>query len=236
MIEKIKNKIKELRQWNYDFEELNPQKSEVLWYTPLWVCAEGGREAWQSHSKSDSDIKNNITGEKDKEFIERIGNKFKHKSILRHLTYTFRIMNFSRATLQELSRHCVGIAPTVKSTRYTLKELAQEKEFIDDIQRASKYFVFSGDEVIDKYALQNLENTRKIVAHYKGKNLDRIKILLPEGYKTRGVYTINGQELQHLLELRSQKDVFWDFRILVYNLYLAIPDEHKYLYSVNLED
>ena len=64
----------------------------------------------------------------------------------------------------------------------------------------------------------------------------RIMYKFIHGVSKKAIFTINGQEIQHLLELRSQKDVFWDFRILVYNLYLAIPDEHKYLYSVNLED
>ena len=127
-------------------------KVTLLYNTPLWVAAHAIRHCWQSHEKSDTtcDEKDNcnfyyasgIEGHKDvcyscsgytcgindKKLIDRIGNKHKHSSTLEHLVYSFDIINFSRAVLQELSRHRLA-SPSVKSTRYTLKELKEELPF-----------------------------------------------------------------------------------------------------------
>lgn len=71
-----------------------------------------------------------ITGQKDLELVERVGNKFKHKSVLEHLVYSFDIDGISRAVLQELARHRTA-SLTVKSTRYTMsKDLKKENSFL----------------------------------------------------------------------------------------------------------
>ena len=90
--------------------------------TPLDICAYAIRTCWQSFDKSDEG------GEKDKALIDRVGNKYKHSSTLEHLVYTFYIKGISRALLQELARHRVA-SLSVKSTRYTLKELKNTKPF-----------------------------------------------------------------------------------------------------------
>ncbi|WP_192866388.1 FAD-dependent thymidylate synthase, partial [Campylobacter jejuni] len=91
----------------------------LLFHTPLSVCSHATRTCWQSFEKGD------CGGEKDKELIDRVGNKFKHASTLEHLNYTFYIQGISRACLQEVARHR-HTSPSVKSTRYTLKELRNE--------------------------------------------------------------------------------------------------------------
>lgn len=106
-------------------------------YTPLLICADAIRTCWQSFDKSDDG------GEKDKELIDRVGNKFKHASTLEHLVYNFYIEGVSRALLQELARHRMA-SLSVKSTRYTLKELKNEESFTcKDLERASKYLVLN---------------------------------------------------------------------------------------------
>ena len=105
-------------------------KVTLLHNTPLWVCARAIRTCWDSHDKSDTKIYTNekdkiyggSCGEKDKELIERVGNKNKHSSTLEHLSYSFEIDGISRACLQELARHRMA-SYSVKSSRYTLKEL-----------------------------------------------------------------------------------------------------------------
>ena len=94
----------------------------LLQHSSLAVCASAIRTCWQSFDKSDNG------GEKDKELIDRVGNKFKHASTLEHLTYTFYIEGISRALLQELARHRMA-SLSVKSTRYTLKELKKRAPF-----------------------------------------------------------------------------------------------------------
>jgi len=64
--------------------------------------------------------------------INRVANVSKHSSTIEHLVYSFDIDGISRAVLQELARHRIA-SYTVKSTRYTLKELRDEKEFILDV-------------------------------------------------------------------------------------------------------
>ena len=96
---------------------------KLLHSTPLWICSTAIRRCWASEAKSDNG------GTKDKELIERIGNKNKHKSTLEHLVYSFDVDGISRACLTELARHRIA-SYSVKSTRYTLKELKDEPPFI----------------------------------------------------------------------------------------------------------
>ena len=86
----------------------------LLHYTDLKICSHAIRTCWQSFEKGDNG------GEKDKELIDRVGNKYKHASTLEHLNYTFYIQGISRACLQVLARHRIA-SLSVKSSRYTLK-------------------------------------------------------------------------------------------------------------------
>lgn len=125
---------------------MNDIKITLLNHTPLWVCSNAIRTCYQSFEKGDKG------GEKDKELIERVGNKMRHASTLEHLFYNFYIEGISRACLQELARHRIA-SLSVKSTRYTLKELRDEAEFEpSDFERARKYLVFTGDEMVDGFS------------------------------------------------------------------------------------
>ncbi len=108
-------------------------------------------------------LKRRLRWRKDKELIDRVGNKFKHASTLEHLNYTFYIQGISRACLQEVARHR-HTSPSVKSTRYTLKELRNEAEFkIGDFENASRYLVLCGNEEVDNASIKALENLRTIL-------------------------------------------------------------------------
>jgi len=193
-------------------------------YTPLLICADAIRTCWQSFDKSDEG------GEKDKELIDRVGNKFKHASTLEHLVYNFYIEGVSRALLQELARHRIA-SLSVKSTRYTLKELKNEESFTcKDLERASKYLVLTGVEMVDEMSLKALENLRLVLV--EGISNDKAKYCLPESYKTELTWTINARSLQNFLTLRSDKSALWEIQNLAHALYDALPDEHKYLFSI----
>lgn len=119
-------------------------KVELLHNTPLHIASTAIRTCWDSGDKSDTATKGTyntsgigtssitIVGEKDRELIHRVGNKYKHNSTLEHLNYTFYISGVSRALLQELARHRMA-SMSVKSTRYTIKELRDEEDFIIDM-------------------------------------------------------------------------------------------------------
>jgi thymidylate synthase (FAD) len=196
----------------------------LLQNTSLTVCASAIRTCWQSFDKSDNG------GPKDCELIDRVGNKFKHASPLEHLVYTFYIQGISRALLQELSRHRIA-SLSVKSTRYTLKELKAEESFTcKDFERAKKYLVFTGDERVDCMSIKALENLRLILN--EGISNDKAKYCLPESYKTELTWTINARSLQNFLTLRSDKSALWEIQNLAHALYESLPQEHKYLFSI----
>ncbi len=218
-------------------------KVELLQHSSLTVCATAIRTCWASHDKSDNG------GEKDKDLIDRVGNKFKHASTLEHLTYTFYISGISRALLQELARHRMS-SPSVKSTRYTLKELKEEESFTDGMSmvelkekytnptevyndkhmvRASKYLVWSEVLGVDFASVVALENLRLMLL--EGVSNDRAKYCLPESYKTELTWTINARSLQNFIALRSSKSALWEIQDLARTLFEVLPSDHKYLFE-----
>lgn len=200
-------------------------KVTLLHHTPLSVCIHAVRTCWQSFGKSDDG------GPKDLELIEKVGNKFKHSSTLEHLNYNFYIQGISRALLQELARHRIA-SLSVKSTRYTLKELKDEDAFVDylvDLQRATKYVVQTGEPLVDKASFQSLATLQSLVR--LGIPNDFSKFALPDAYKTELTWTINARSLQNFLKLRTDKAAMWEIRRLAYEVYEQLPNDHKYLFT-----
>lgn len=203
---------------------------ELLHYTPLHVCSHAIRTCWNSHSKSDK-------GKLDENLIYRVGNINKHKSVLEHLFYSFDIKGISRACLQELARHRMA-SLSVKSTRYTLKELNKEDSFLplceENYKRAEKYIMLSSNERVKDQSIKALENLRLAVKD--GIANDIAKYIIPECYKTELVWSINARSLQNFLELRTAKVALKEIRELAYSVYKALPQEHLYLFSGCLRD
>ncbi|MGP1506180.1 MAG: FAD-dependent thymidylate synthase [Campylobacter sp.] len=200
----------------------------LLNFTDLKICSHAIRTCWQSFDRGDNG------GEKDIELIDRVGNKFKHASTLEHLNYTFYISGISRACLQELARHRIA-SLSVKSTRYTLKELRNETEFeLGDFARASKYIVLTTNEAVDNASIKALENLREIL---QGQiSLDIAKYCLIECYKTELTWTINARSLQNFIALRTSKSALWEIRNLAHEIYSALPNEHKFIFQDCIED
>jgi len=195
----------------------------LLHHTPIEICSNAIRTCWQSHDKGDNG------GEKDKELIDRVGNKFKHSSTLEHLTYNFYIAGVSRALLQELARHRIT-SLSVKSTRYTLKELKKEEPFEEgNFKRAESYLVLTDNELVDNMSIKALENLRIVLN--LGVSNDKAKYCLPESYKTELAWSINARSLQNFLSLRSDKAALWEIRNLAKKIYENLPNEHKYLFK-----
>ena len=178
--------------------------------------------------------------EPDLERMYRVANKHKHKSTIEHLVYSFDIDGVSRALLQELARHRIA-SYSVKSTRYTLKELKEEEEFTvygdytdDSFLRAYKYVVFTDNDDVDDEILRALERLRLVVS--KGIANDITKYCLPEAYKTSLVMTINARALQNFIELRTSKSALWEIRNLAKAMYDVLPEEHKFLFKEYVND
>jgi len=207
---------------------------KLLHHTPLWICSTAIRKCWASEDKSDTYYgwevnyvghaqQAMITGPKDKALIERIGNKNKHASTLEHLNYSFDIDGISRACLQEVARHRHA-SMSVKSTRYTLKEL---KGTLDE--DLSRFYVQTTDEIANEINNFTLAHLRSQLS--QGLSNDIAKYMLPEAYKTSLVWTINARSLQNFLALRTNKAALWEIRELAYELYKHLPDEHQYLFT-----
>ena len=196
---------------------------KLLNYTPLWICSNAIRTCWQSFDKGDNG------GEIDLALIDRVGNKLKHASTLEHLFYNFYIKGISRACLQELARHRIA-SLSVKSTRYTLKELKNESEFKpNDFENASRYIVLTSNEFVDNASINALENLRQILN--QNTSSDIAKYCLPESYKTELSWSINARSLQNFLSLRSSKSALWEIRDLANLIYQNLPQEHKFIYQ-----
>ncbi len=194
--------------------------------TPLHIADFAISKCWDKECD-----KGNVNVEK----INRIANKFKHKSTIEHMTYNFEIKGVSRALLQELARHRMANL-SVKSTRYTLKELKNEESFCcangKDRKRASKYLVMTKNFEVMCASVQALENLRLIII--SGVSNDIAKYCLPESYKTELVWTINARSLQNFLELRTNKVALWEIRDLAYMIFNTLPEDHKFLFENSL--
>jgi len=220
-------------------------KVELLHYTPLFIASKSIRKCWASEGKSDTDLRLVATGEqecgeKDKELMYRVGNKFKHSSTLEHINYSFDIDGCSRACLQELARHRHQ-SLSVKSTRYTLGELKTQEEFIlknvknsDTMKRAEKFLVFTGDYLVDCTSVIALENLR--VTLVNGKSNDIAKYNIPESYRTSLVSTMNMRSLQNFLSLRTDKSALWEIQELAHKMFEVLPDEHKFMLEDFVKD
>ena len=174
-------------------------------------------------------------GPKDRALIERIGNKNKHSSTLEHLYYNFDIDGISRACLQELARHR-HTSLSVKSSRYTLKELRDEDTLHEEVWEgwtiARRYVVESQNAEVNTASYLALKNLQTILK--TGVSNDIAKYCLPESYKTSLVWSINCRSLQNFLSLRTNKAALQEIRDLAYNIYKQLPEDHQYLFKDSL--
>jgi len=213
-----------------DFSQATTQMQVHLEHiTPLHICSDAIRQCWQSQGKSDSYelVPSGAIecGPNDLALIDRIGNKYKHASTLEHITCNFTIEGVSRALLQELARHRIA-SLSVKSTRYTLKELKDE-----DLEygMSDKYLVRTGIQEVDMHSYRALCNLQSLLR--EGVPNDKAKYAMPEAYKTSLAWTINARSLQNFLALRTAKSALWEIRQLANCVFGALPEEYKYIFD-----
>lgn len=193
-------------------------------YTPLNICSTAIRTCWDSHKHSDT-TKDIECGEKDKELIDRVGNKLKHESVKNHITYNFSVKGISTKTLLALTRHDIGVEFSVQSTRYTTKKC---------IKDGTAGYTKTKNELVNKY----LEDILVMIKDCVDKNIenDDISMLLPQAWKYNLFCSMSLQALQHFLKLRyKKKDAHWDIVDFAEQLYLAIPTEHRFLFEDSIK-
>jgi len=107
---------------------INPEVT-LLHATPLSVSEIASRCAYRSFSKSEHEsIRDFPTTQSapdipSSELVSQLAHVYHHDSVLEHIVLQFSIRNMSRGVLQELSRHRIGVSPTVQSTRYTMSPI-----------------------------------------------------------------------------------------------------------------
>ena len=222
---------------------MNRIRVTILAHSPLTVISDGARTCWGSQDKSDSveeydcvdgSYLGKTLGTKDLALINRVGNEFKHASILEHCSISFFIDGISRACLQECSRHRMA-SLSVKSTRYTLKELKSEEAFtaytdMDDqeyypngYERAAKYLVLTPDPKVNRMSILALDNLRDLLN--EGISNDLCKYALPESYRTQLTWTINIRSLQNFLSLRTAPAALPEIQLLAKLIFEALPPQ-----------
>lgn len=211
---------------------------KLLEHTKLSNIVIGARTCYDSfHKGGNYDTPTDDITEKDKSLIDTLINTLSHKSVSEHCIYVFNIKGISRLCLQELARHRLA-SYSVKSTRYTLSQLAKDEHFSitetgmankQNLQRATKYINLTGNELVDSCAVSSLSNLQ--VALKDGIKNDIAKYCLPECWKVDLVWTINIRSLMNFLELRLSNSAHFEIRELAKNILNTLPKEHRFLYS-----
>lgn len=217
---------------------------KLLDNTHLSNAVIGARTCWDSfHLGGLYAIPTDDITEKDKDLLLRLIFKNKHESISEHIVYTFNLLDVPRYVLQELARHRIA-SYSVKSTRYTLKELKEEESFFElvpceediiegvkwapNIERTKKYIDINPN-ISAYHQVEQLDTLRYVI--HNGASLDQVKNLVPESYLTNIVFTINFRSLMNFLRLRTSKSAHYKIRELAFKILEQIPEKHKFLFS-----
>ena len=174
------------------------------------------RLCWKSGDKSDN------FGPVDQSLIRNIL-KRGHTSTLEHSLYTFHIVGVSRALLQELARHRIGIGISVESTRYTLKRILNGEKF-------EEILINTEDDDLNELIFSHF---RKLVRLIKQKKLtnDIAKYGITENYPVTLQMSFNARSLRHFIQLRSSKAAFKEIRKLANNFKDLIPNDHMIFFE-----
>jgi len=193
---------------------MNRISVKLLHYTPMLVLLKALTMPYKN-KKADLTL------------AEKVLNAMKHESVGEHVYISFLIDGVSRSELQEHMRHRIA-STTCESTRFTLQKLLDDfnsendekmNDFID------RYFVIP-EFIPDKWQSHNhyfrfIQELRecyemfvKKLDYWKDEKVDNdyIKFALPEGYRTRFVWTINLRSLNNFIKLRSAPNAHFEIQ------------------------
>ena len=207
---------------------------ELLHNTPLQVVANAIRVCWGSEERSDTPVGSDILGHKDEDLVRNCITK-KHTSVLEHCVYNFLIDGISRACLQELARHRMA-SLSVKSTRYTLSQLAKEYNVLREVGGDVYPWVQSYLVCAPGQAERRTHHTVVSLSEVLRDVLDKVptdtaKFGLPECFKTKLAWSINARSMRNFLELRLSKNAMWEIRELAEEVHTLLPESHKFMYE-----
>lgn len=195
-------------------------------YTPLSIAMEAGLCCTANLDKAK---------DKDPEdFILRLIRKG-HESVIEHINYTFYITDISRGLLLELERHR-HCSMSVESTRWGLKKVVDKCGAIPTGLHDAYWKVFPRSQAQETLLLQAHNQAYALMDTVvemtkAGIPNDNIKPYLVESVLTNLYFTTNARELRHMLILRSQPNVYEEFRTLVAEIKKALPYDHLFMYT-----
>ena len=97
----------------------------------------------------------------------------------------------------------------------------------EDVERASKYLHFTGDDKTDYTSIVELELLRENVV--TGVANDKSKYNMPESFRTQLTWTINLRSLQNFLSLRTDKKALPEIQHLAHLIYAQLPEDAQSL-------
>ena len=150
-----------------------------------------------------------------------------HESILEHEKITVRIRS-DIGFYKDITRHRVGTAFSIESTRYC--NYAKDKfgnniKFIDPvyIEDKNNYKLWKQTmEMIEKNYMQMVEN---------GAKPDELRMLLPHSTAAEMTFTCNMREWKHVLELRCSKLVHPSLRQVLIPLLLKFKEDFPEIFE-----
>lgn len=202
-------------------------KVTLLHASPKHLAVTAIRMCWATQERSDTDYENDVLGENDKNRIRDVIRKG-HESTLEHVSFTFKVEGISRALLQELSRHRIGVSPSVESTRYTIKKVLAGTESVENC------LVKTGNEYIDKLNFEHMVKLKALLNTFEIPN-DHAKYGLVEAYKVNEQVTMNARSLRHFLQLRTPEQALWEIRQLAFSAYDVVPEDYDIFFEDIIE-
>jgi len=144
-----------------------------------------------------------------------------HMSPFEHVVFTFKISGISRACLAQLTRHRLA-SYNVESQRY-----CNYNGFCID------NFVYPSDNLLYEKAYSKAIELYDALIE-SGEKPEDARYVLPNGFKTNLIMTVNLREFCTIWKLRSDKSAQWEIRDLVEamkNEIVAVSPELEFMFG-----
>lgn len=146
-----------------------------------------------------------------------------HESVIEHVSINFAVAGLSRNVLQELARHRVGVAYSVRSTRFAddmmefaIPPLVRGTDRQHSFERLCELAVGQYEGTVESIKLEGLSKTLE-----KKRKREAARNILPGALTCDLLFTCNARELRHILQLRTNEHADLSFREFGYNLFEA---------------
>lgn len=167
-------------------------------------------------------VNNKVSENKKNEFINKLLESG-HMSPFEHVSFTFGIEGISRVCTHQLVRHRHA-SISQQSQRYCAMDIDKESVVLPPTVKDSKYIAVCEKSVQDLYSLytQMVED---------GIPKQDARFILPHGWETRLILTMNARELHHFFKLRICKRAQWEIRELAIHMLSLVQDKAPLLFK-----